>query len=187
MKKLILPTFTFLFLGSVVFFSCKSKTDSSISPDYKSEVKGGTGGNPSVTNVTTTGITATVSPYPSSVLSGVGVGGAWSSSGCQTGQTSLSNYNQHTFTTITVDFFGPPTNGTYQLVSSKSLLKAGKAFMTVTNPPSQDEGSVWYSSGGTINVVVSGASITGNFSNIVCYKTPGAFYSVTVSGQVGCL
>jgi len=187
MKKFILPIFTLLFLGSVVFFSCKSKTDSAISPDYKSEVKGGTGNNPSVTNVTTTGITATVSPYPSSVLTGVGVGAAWSSAGCQPSQTYLENTNTNTATSVKVEFFTPPTNGTYQLVSSKSLLKAGKAFMTVTNPPSQDVGSVWYSSGGSINVVVSGASITGVFSNITCYKTPGAFYSVTVSGQVGCL
>ena len=59
--------------------------------------------------------------------------------------------------------------------------------MTVTNPPSQDAGSVWYSSAGSITITISGSSITGTFSNISCYKTPGSFYSVTVSGQVGCL
>ena len=67
---------------------------------------------------------------------------------------------------------------------------ANKAFMTVTSPPSQDAGSVWYSSGGNITVTVPAppalGPIIGTFNNIDCYKTPGSFYKVTVSGQVGC-
>ena len=126
-------------------------------------------------------------------MSGVGAGAAWQSSGCQAGQTCLVNTNSSTGTTIEVCFQSPPVAGVYTFVNSSGLLGPNKAFMTVTNPTSQDAGSVWYSSAGSITISLSTVtppalpSITGVFSNIACYKTPGSFYSVTVSGQVGCL
>lgn len=191
MKKFILSALSIFVIGSILFISCKSKNDSdAITPTYKDEAQGGTGNNPNVTNVTTTGTIATTSTQQNSSMSSVGIGAAWTSYGCQAGQTCLTNINTSTSTTISVCFSGTITTGTYQLVNSSALLGTGKAFMTVSNPPSQDAGSNWYSSAGSINVTVSPAPATdikGTFSNIACYKTPGSFYSVTVSGQVGCL
>ena len=188
MKKIILSTLSVFIIGSIVFISCKSKNDNSaITPTYKDEAPNGTGANPNITNVTTTGTIATTSTMQSSTMYSVGIGSAWQSSGCQAGQTCLTNVNSSTNTTITVCFSAPPTAGSYQLVSSNALLTSGKAFMTVSNPPSQDAGTTWYSSAGNVNVTLSGSSITAAFSNVACYKTPGSFYSVTVSGQVGCL
>ncbi|MFN8116948.1 MAG: hypothetical protein U0W65_12600 [Bacteroidia bacterium] len=190
MKKLILSALSVIFVGSIVFISCKPKNDNdAITPTYKDEAPGGTGNNPNITNVTTTGTIATTSTQQNSTMTNVGVGAAWTSTGCQAGQTCLTNVNTSTSTTVTICFSTPPTAGSYQLVNSSSLLGPGKAFMTVTNPPSQDAGSVWYSSAGTITVTVGGSGnpIKAFFNNIACYKTPGSFYSVTVSGEVGCL
>ncbi|MBC7693962.1 MAG: hypothetical protein H7141_00800 [Burkholderiales bacterium] len=189
MKKLILSALSIMVIGSIVFISCKSKNDSdAITPTYKDEAQTGTGNNPNITNVTTTGTIATTSTQQNSSMSSVGIGSAWTSAGCQAGQTCLTNVNTSTSTTVTVCFSTPPTAGNYSLVNSSSLLGPNKAFMTVTNPPSQDSGSSWYSSAGNITVTIGGTgSITATFSNIACYKTPGSFYSVTVSGQVGCL
>lgn len=189
MKKLILSAFSILAIGSIIFISCKSKNDSdAYTPTYKDEASSGTGNNPNITNVTTTGTIATTSTQQNSSISYVGTGVGWSGVSCQSGQTCLVNTNSSTGTTISVCFLSPPVNGnTYQFVSSSSQLTAGKAFMTVTNPPSQDAGTSWYSAAGNITISTSGTGITGVFSNIACYKTPGSFYSVTVSGQVGCL
>lgn len=188
MKKIILSTLSIIFIGSIIFLSCAKKNDDkAITPTYKDEASSGTGNNPNITNVTTTGTIATTSVLQSSSIYSVGIGSQWQSSGCQAGQTCLTVNNTSTSTTITVCFSSPPVAGNYQLVSSNALLGPGKAFMTVSNPPSQDAGTVWYSSAGNITVTVSGSSITGNFTNIACYQTPGSFYSVTVSGQVGCL
>lgn len=188
MKKLILSAFSIVVVGSIIFISCKSKNDSdAITPTYKDEASTGTGNNPNITNVTTTGTIATTSTQQNSSMTNIGIGSTWLSYGCQAGQTCLTNINTSTQTTITVCFLNPPTAGTYQLVSSNAQLTSTKAFMTVSNPPSQDAGSVWYSAAGNLNVTVNAGSITGAFSNIACYKTPGSFYSVSVSGQVGCL
>ena len=194
MKKIILSALSVIVIGSIVFISCKPKNDSdAITPTYKDEASSGTGNNPNITNVTTTGTIATTSTQQNSSIPDVGSGAAWTSSGCQAGQTCLVNINSSTNTTITVCFLAPPTAGTYQLVNSSTQLTSTKAFMTVSNPPGQDAGSNWYSSAGNITISLSTVvppalpSITGVFSNIACYKTPGSFYSVTVSGQVGCL
>jgi hypothetical protein len=188
MKKLILSAFSIVAIGSIIFISCKPKNSSdAITPTYKDEASSGTGGNPNITNVTTTGTIATTSTQQNSSMTNVGIGATWLSYGCQVGQTCLTNINTSTQTTITVCFLNPPTAGSYQLVSSSAQLTATKAYMTVSNPPSQDAGSIWYSGAGNINVTITGPSISGSFSNIACYKTPGSFYSVNVSGQVGCL
>lgn len=189
MKKIILSALSVIVIGSIIFISCKPKNDNdAITPTYKDEASSGTGNNPNITNVTTTGTIATTSTQQNSSITGVGTGASWQSSGCQTGQTCLVNTNSSTGTTIEVCFQGTITAQTYTLVNSSGLLGPGKAFMKVTNPPSQDAGSVWYSSAGTITISLGTPSgVTGTFSNIACYKTPGSFYSVTVSGQVGCL
>ena len=190
MKKIILSTLSIIIIGSIVFISCKPKNDdTAITPTYKDEASSGTGNNPSITNVTTTGTIATTSTQQNSIIPDVGSGAAWTSSGCQAGQTCLVNNNTSTGTTISICFSSPPVAGSYSLVSSSGLLGPGKAFMTVTNPPSQDAGSVWYSSAGNITVTVGGGGnpIKALFSNIACYKTQSSFYSVNVSGEVGCL
>lgn len=188
MKKLILSALSVIVIGSIIFISCKPKNDNdAITPTYKDEASSGTGNNPNITNVTTTGTIATTSTQQNSSITNIG-NSSWLSAGCQAGQTCLTNTNTSTGTVVQVCFQGTITSQTYQLVNSSSLLGPGKAFMTVTNPPSQDAGSVWYSSAGNINVTVSagGNPIVGTFTNIACYKTVGSFYSVTVSGQVGC-
>ena len=187
MKKLILSALSVLILGSIVFISCKPKNDSdAITPTYAAEDGGG--GNPNITNVTTTGTIATTSTQQNSSIANVG-DATWFSSGCTTGQTCLTNVNNSTGTTISICFSAPPTAGSYQLVGSSSLLGPGKAFMTVTNPPSQDPGTSWSSwAGGNVSVTLGSPSgITATFSNIPCYKAQGTFYAVTVSGSVGCL
>lgn len=189
MKKIILSALSVIVIGSIVFISCKPKNDSdAITPTYKSDASSGTGNNPNITNVTTTGTIATTSTQQNSTIPDVGTGtGAWTSSNCTSGQTCLVNNNSSTGTTVSVCFLSPPTAGTYALVNNFTPLNSSNAHMTVTNPPSQDAGSVWYSSAGSITITISGSSITGTFSNIACYKTPGSFYSVTVTGKVGCL
>lgn len=185
MKKILLTFLSVTIAGGLIFISCKKKNDNSaISPTYAADAGGG--GNPNV-GVTTTGTINTTSSQQNSSLSGVGQGSQWQSSGCQSGQTCIVNDNTSTGTNIEVCFSGTITAGTYTLVNSSSQLGPGKAVMKVTNPPQQDAGTVWYSSGGTINVTISGSAITGTFNNIVCYQTPGSFYHVSVSGQVGCL
>ncbi len=189
MKKIILSTLSILAIGSIIFISCKSKNDNSaIKPTYKEE--GGTGGNPSITNVTTTGTVATTSTaYQNSSMTNVGLGGTWSSVGCS-GQTCITVNNSSIGTSITLCFSAPPTAGTYALVSSQSALTGttGKAFMTVTNPTGQPTGSIWYSASGSVLVTVStGGAITATFSSIACLQASSAFPTVTISGQVGCL
>jgi hypothetical protein len=194
MKKIILSALSVIVIGSIIFISCKPKNDNdAITPTYKDEASSGTGGNPNITNVTTTGTIATTSTQQNSTMTGVGsLGGTWISSNCVLGQSCLSNTNTSTGTVVQVCFQGAITAGTYQLVNSSGALGPNKAFMTVTNPPSQDAGTSWYSNSGNIVISVSTVtppaipSITGVFSNIACYQTPGSFYSVTVSGQVGC-
>lgn len=187
MKKLILSALSIIVIGSIIFISCKPKNDSSaITPTYKDEASSGTGNNPNITNVTTTGTIATTSTQQNSSINNVG-DVTWYSSGCTAGQTCLTNVNNSTATTITVCFSAPPTAGNYQLVNSNGLLTTGKAFMTVSNPPSQDANSVWYSASGNVTVTISGTgAITATFSNIACFKTVGSFYSVTVDGKVSC-
>ena len=186
MKKIILSTLAILLLGSIIFLSCKSKNDSNaITPTYKEEA--GTGGNPHITKVTTTGTVATTSTaFQNSSMTGVGTGGTWASVGCS-GATCLSITNSSSNTTISLCFSSPPTAGTYQLVSTQSALAAGKALLTVTNPTGQPTGSIWYSAAGSVVVSSAGTSITGTFANIACLQSGSMFPTVTVSGQVGCL
>lgn len=191
MKKIILSALTVIVIGSVIFISCKKKNDSSsITPTYKDEASTGTGNNPNITNVTTTGTISTTSvAMQNSSMTGIGTVGSWASSNCVAGQTCLSISNSSTGTTISVCFSVTPAAGTYQLVNSNSLLTSGpnKCFMTVSNPPSQPTGSNWYSNSGTVTVTVSGTGIIASFSSIACTQTIGSFPVVTVSGQVGCL
>ena len=187
MKKIILSALSVIVIGSIIFISCKPKNDNdAITPTYKDEASSGTGNNPNITNVTTTGTIATTSTQQNSSITNINdVGSPYLNSPCQTGQTCFSSFNTSTSTTITVCFSAPPTAGPYTLVNSSSLLGPGKAFMTVVNPPSQDAGTTWSSGGGSVMVsTASGVEIT--FSNIACYKTIGSFYSVTVSGKVLC-
>lgn len=191
MKKIILSTLSVIAVASIIFISCKSKNNSdAITPTYKEEA--GTGGNPKTTDVTTTGTIVTTGNMQSSSMYSVGIGSTWVSSGCQAGQVCLESYSDPsqggTGTRVTVCFLTTPTTGTYQLVASQALVGPGKAFMTVFNPTGQDANTSWYSSaGGTVNVTVNAPSITATFSNVACYQPSNSFYSVTVSGQVGCL
>lgn len=186
MKKIILSLFSVLVIGCLVFISCKSKNDAdAITPTYKEEA--GTGGNPNITNVTTTGTVSTTSgAFQDSQMSGIGVGGSWSSVGCS-GQPCITVSNSSLGTNVTVCFSTAPTAGTYQLVSSSSQLGPGKAFLTINNPTGQPTGTTWYSSGGTVVVTVNAPSITASFNSVACLQSGTNFPVVTVSGQVGCL
>lgn len=190
MKKIILSALTILVVGSVVFMSCTKKNDdSAITPTYKDQAVTGTGNNPNITNVTTTGTISTTSvAMQNSSISNIGIVGLWTSSNCTPGQTCLSITNSSTGTTISICFSVTPTAGTYQLVNSAALLTSGpnNCFMTVTNPPSQPTGSVWYSNSGVVTVATSGTGIVASFNSIICTQTPGSLPVVTVGGQVGC-
>lgn len=187
MKKIILSTLSVIIIGSIIFISCTSKNDNdAITPTYKDEASSGTGNNPNITNVTTTGTINTTSTQQNSSITGINdIGSPYLNSPCQSGQTCFSSFNTSTATTITVCFVTPPNPGTYPLANSPSTLVNGKALLSVINPPSQDAGTTWYSGGGTVSVdTTSGVIIS--FSNIACYKTVGSFYAVTVSGKVLC-
>ena len=188
MKKIILSAISVLVLGSIVFISCKSKNDSdAITPTYKDEASSGTGSNPNITNVTTTGTISTTSTQQNSSLSGIGTLGVWSNINCSTpAPLCLITSNSSLGSSISICFSSAPTTGIYQFVNSASLLGPGKAFMTITNPPSQDAGSVWYSEAGSLTVSTT-SGIKATFSNIACKKTSSSFYAVTASGEVGCL
>ena len=188
MKKIILSAFSALVIGSIIFISCKPKNDNdAITPTYKDEATG-TGGNPTITQVTTTGTISTTSvAMQNSSMSNVGIGGTWTSVGCS-GQNCISVNNTSTGTSISVCFLNPPVAGTYALVSSQAqLTTTTTAFMTVSNPPSQPTGSTWYSNNGSITITITGGSITGSFSNVSCLQSGSSFPVVTVQGQVGCL
>ena len=189
MKKIILSTLSIFVIGSIIFISCKPKNnDDAITPTYKDEASSGTGGNPNITNVTTTGTIATTSTQQNTTLSGIGTVGVWSNINCSTpAPLCLVTSNSSLGTSISICFSTAPTAGTYQFVSSQGLLGPGKAFMAITSPPGQDVGSVWNSDAGSVVVTVSGTGIKATFSNIQCKKTPGSFYAVTASGEVGCL
>jgi len=188
MKKIILSAFSILILGSIIFISCKSKNDSdAITPTYKDEASSGTGANPNITNVTTTGSISTTSTQQNSSLAGIGTIGVWSNINCSTpAPTCLTTSNASLGTSISICFSSAPIAGTYQFVNSAALLGPGKAFMTIVNPPSQDAGSVWYSEAGSL-IVSTASGIKATFSNIACKTTPASFYAVTASGEVGCL
>ncbi len=188
MKKIILSAFSVLAIASIIFISCKSKNDpDAITPKYKEEA--GTGGNPNITNVTTTGTVSTTSgAFQDSQMTGIGVGGSWASVGCSTPAPScISVTNASLGTAVSVCFSSAPTAGTYQLVSSNTQLGPGKAFLTVTNPTGQPTNTTWYSAGGSVNVTVNAPSITVSFTGISCLQSGTNFPVVTVSGQVGCL
>lgn len=190
MKKIILSAFSIIVIGCLVFISCKSKNDSNaITPTYKDEA--GTGGNPNITNVTTTGTVATTSgAYQDSQMTGIGgAGGSWSSVTCSTVSpacATISMNNSSLGTNVKVQFASCPMPGTYSLVSSTTLLGPTNAVLTVTSPTGQPSGTVWYSSGGTVTVTVSGTSTTVSFNNIACLQPGTNFPVVTLSGQVGC-
>ena len=83
MKKIILSAFSLLVLGSIIFISCKSKNDSdAITPTYKDEASSGTGANPNITNVTTTGSIVIAPTQQNSSLAGIGTVGVWSNINC---------------------------------------------------------------------------------------------------------
>lgn len=191
MKKVLLSAITILFVGSIIFISCKKKNDNgAITPTYRDEAATGTGNNPNITNVTTTGTISTTSvAMQNSSMTGIGTVGSWTSSNCTAGQTCLSISNSSTGTSISICFSVTPTAGAYTLVNSSTLLTSGpnKCFMSINNPPGQPTGSNWYSNSGTVNVAVSGTGITATFSAIDCTQTPGSFPKVTATGQVGCL
>ena len=188
MKKIILSAFSLIVLGSIIFISCKSKNDSdAITPTYKDEASSGTGANPNITNVTTTGSIVIAPTQQNSSLAGIGTVGVWSNINCSTpAPTCLTSSNASLATSISICFSTAPTAGTYQFVNSAAALGPGKAFMTIVNPPSQDAGSVWYSEAGSLTVSTA-SGIKATFSNIACKTTPTSFYAVTASGEVGCL
>lgn len=187
MKKLILSALSVLAVASIVFISCKPKNDNSaITPTYKDEATS-TGGNPNTTNVTTTGTIATTSSAnQNSSLPGIGGNSSWVNPACGSPfPTHYTSTNLSTNTIVDIYFTTIPTTGSYAFVSSAAANGTGKAFMTITNPPGQPTGTVWYSSGGSASVTV-GANVNITFSSIACFQASSFFPQVTASGQVGC-
>ncbi len=163
--------YSFIILLFAVFAAC---TNSVIAPQSSSEVI--TPSNTNNVNTTT------------SIDSIGGIGTPWVMSACQVGQTCLTSTNSVTSTTVTICFSAPPVPGVYQLVSSASLLSAGKAVLTVMNPLGQTAGSIWYSASGTTTVFNTVASnVAASFINISCLDNPVSLDSVIVSGQLECL
>lgn len=165
----------------MVFISCSKNSNSVIAPGFADELSGG---NPNSNNENNPPI---YNPSNATIINNVGIGSSWFSFGCQANTTCISTVNAVTNTTVTICFSSPPVSGSYQLVSSNALLSPGKAVLTVTNPPGQSAGSIWYSASGIATVLISSTSITASFTNITCLDSPGSINSVTLSGKVGCL
>lgn len=190
MKKIILSLFSVAILGSVIFISCKKKTDdSAITPGYTKD-GAGTGANPNTTIVTTTGTVATTSTAnQNSNFPGIGTVGTWASINCSTSPAPsvIQISNSSLGSTVSIYFNGPVSAGTYALVSSNTSIPVGSACLVISNPPSQPSGSTWNSASGSITVTNTGNAYTATFNNIACYQASSTFPSVIASGQVGCL
>jgi hypothetical protein len=181
MKKLKI---TYLILGvsmSLIMVMCNKSKEEGIAPGYRDEVGGG--GNPNPNSVTTTG-TSTIT-NPATTNSTLNVGGAgWSYAACGAGNTLLA-FNGAT--TVQINFFAPPTTGSYNLQSGTPTSNS-VAQMIVYNPPGQPSGVVWYSASGMISVsTTTGGNITATFNNIPCTQMQFPFPVVTVSGAMTCI
>ncbi len=187
MKKIILSALSIIAIGSIVFISCAKKTDdNAIAPQYAADGSG-TGANPNTTNVTTTGTIATTSvANQNSSMTGIGTSGVWNTVNCTSVTNCLSSSNSSLGTSVSICVNGTVTAGTYQLVSSPTAIPAGKACLTISNPPQQPTGTTWYSSGGTVTITAVGPIFTAAFSGVTCFQSGSIFPAVTVSGQVGC-
>ncbi len=181
MRKLSTIYLIGVVIVSVTLIMCNKSKDDSIAPGYRDEVGGG--GNPDPNSVTTTG-TSTIT-NPATTNSTLNVGGAgWTYAACGAG-TSLVAYNGAT--TVQINFFSPPSNGTYNLQSSTPSSNS-VAQMIVYNPPGQPSGIVWYSASGMLSVTTTtSGNITGTFNSIPCTQMQFPFPVVTVSGAMTCI
>jgi hypothetical protein len=180
MKKNLFTLFGAAILCSLVFLSCQKKSDDSIRPTYKEE--NGTGGNPFPNNPTVTG-TSTVS-NPATQNSQLTVGGTgWSNPTCaSTFSTSLKGVNGSI--EVTLNFFAPPTTGTYVIAATPTSSQA--CSMSAVNVPNQPSGIIWYAKNGVVSVNTTSSSINASFSGIQCTQQNFNFPVVALNGVLGC-
>lgn len=181
MKKLNVLYLVLVLTIGVVTIMCKGKKDDSIAPGYRDEVGGG--GNPDPNSVTTTG-TSTVT-NPATTNSTLNVGGAgWSFAACGAGNSLLAMNGS---TTVQINFFAPPTSGSYNLQSGTPTSNS-VAQMIVYNAPGQPSSVVWYSASGMISVsTTTSGNVTATFNNVPCTQMQFPFPVVTVSGAMTCI
>lgn len=181
MKKITIIYLIITTTLGLMLVMCNKSKDDSIAPGYRDEVGGG--GNPNPNWVGTTG-TSTIT-NPATTNSTLNVGGAgWSFAACGSGNSLLA-YNGAT--TVQINFFAPPSSGTYNLQSGTPTSNS-VAQMIVYNPTGQPSGVVWYSASGMISVTTTtGGNITATFNNIPCTQLQFPFPVVTVSGAMTCI
>lgn len=184
MKKIFLSSLVVLGLSvAVITVSCKDKNNNSITPTYRTQAGGASGGNPCLQCVTVTG---TVTPTdPATQNSSLLVGGSgWSYNSCSSAPNTMTGFTGSTQVQILFGG-GPITSGIYAFTSG--IPTNGQARMTVNNAPGQPEGIVWYSKSGTVSVVTTTANTTATFNNIQCTQaSPYIFPVVSVSGTLTC-
>ncbi len=181
MKKNYLNLPGLIVLLTIVLFSCQKKSDgTATTPGYKEE--NGTGGNPFPNNPTVTGTPTSTNPATqnSSLLVG-GIG--WSNPTCaSTLSVTLKGINGGI--DVTLNFFSPPTTGTYVIAPVASQTQA--CSMTINNAPNQPAGTVWYGKSGLVAVNTTSNSINASFSGVICTQQSFNFPQVSVSGNLGC-
>lgn len=182
MKKISIIYLIAVVAGGLMLVMCSKSKDDSIAPGYVDEV--GHGGNPNPNSVTTTGTSTITNPATANSTLNVG-GSGWSFAACNAGGTTLVAYNGAT--TVQINFFQPPTDGTYNLQSGTPS-SSSSAQMIVYNPQSQPSGVVWYSASGMLSVTTTSAgNVTATFNNVSCTQQQFPYPVVTVSGVMTCI
>lgn len=184
MKKIFLSSLVVLGLGvAIITVSCKDKNNNSITPTYRTQAGGASGGNPCIMCVTVTGTSTPVThaTQNSSLLVG---GSGWSYNACATAPNTLTGFIGSTQVQLLFGG-GPIIAGTYALTSG--IPTAGQARLTVNNAPGQPEGIVWYSKSGSVTTTTV-TNITASFNNVQCTQaSPYIFPVVSVTGSLTCL
>ncbi|GIV29910.1 MAG: hypothetical protein KatS3mg028_0976 [Bacteroidia bacterium] len=181
MKKLNILYLIAIVSAGIIMVMCNKSKDDAIAPGYRDEVGGG--GNPDPNSVTTTGTSTITNPATSNSTLNVG-GAGWSFASCGAGNSLLA-YNGAT--TVQINFFAPPSSGTYNLQSGTPTSNS-VAQMIVYNAPGQPSSVVWYSASGMISVTTTtSGNVTATFNNIPCTQMQFPFPVVTVSGAMTCI
>lgn len=181
MRKLNILYLVAVVSVGIIMVMCNKSKDDSIAPGYRDEVGGG--GNPDPNSVTTTGTSTITNPATSNSTLNVG-GAGWSFASCGAGNSLLA-FNGAT--TVQINFFAPPTAGSYNLQSGTPTSNS-VAQMIVYNAPGQPSSVVWYSASGMISVTTTTAgNVTATFNNIPCTQMQFPFPVVTVSGAMTCI
>lgn len=186
MNKKITLSLGALALTAILVFACKKKTDTSITPTYKSEATG-TGANPNVNNQTVTGTNTLTNPATanSGVNTSNNANGVWTYPNCASTNSLILKANNGSCD-ITVSFAVPPTIGTSTYAVASTPIGNTAVSVVVNNAINQPSGVVWYGRSGSLAVTTTSNGISAQMSNIVCTQKDFNFPTVSINGPISC-